>query len=86
MIMIVKQTSLTSGMKQALSYKQVPIPLLAKYLPTFDEQNYGKSRLIYAIIGRHEDGRYALYIGSTPIPQNSHTQYKNLLRAVQRWD
>ena len=80
------QTSLTSGMKQVLSYKQVTIPLLAQHLPKFDKGLHGKCHLVYAIIGHHDDGRYALYIESAGSAGSRHNAHMSCLKAVQRGD
>ena len=68
------QTSMTSGMIQALNYEHITILILAQLLPQFN-RCLRNSKLIYAIIGHHDDGRWAMYIGSTNRPQLRHAEH-----------
>ena len=43
-------TMLASGAGQAFSHKQLTIPILAKYLPTFNNQRHDDCKFIYVII------------------------------------
>ena len=68
----------------SLHYCHVPlpsliltIPLLAQLLPKYDKHLHDNYRLVYAIIGLHQNGQWALYIGSTGKPRELLTCHKS---------
>ena len=75
---------LTPGAARAFTQKEITIPVLAKHLPLYDSRLHAKYRLVYAMIGRHEDGRMALYSGSTNQPRQRIYSHMKCLRLVRQ--
>ena len=80
----IMQSIMTPGAAKAFARKEVTIPMLTKYLPLFNDRLHGRRKLIYAMIGRHEDGRMAVYPGSTIDPVRRIYAHKKNLDYVRR--
>ena len=78
------ETFMTLGMKKACSHEHITIPLLAKLLPKFEIHRHGKSKLVYIIIGHHQDGRWASYPRTTASLGKRHRSHMRNLREVAR--
>ena len=77
-------TMLTPGAAQAFGHEHVTIPIPARLLPKSNKDLHNNSKLIYAIIGEHDDGRWASYPGSPSKPGPRIEMHKRQIAAVGR--
>ena len=82
--LLILQKVLTSGAAQALSNEHVTVPVLDQLLPKYNRYRHQNSTVIYVIIGKHINGNWALYPGSSARPVARIAAHRQALASVRR--
>ena len=77
------EKSMTSGLLTALKHDHITVQTLAQCLPVFQQDLHRKFKLIYCIIGSHDDGRWAAYPGSSINPRSRFCHNTSGIAAVR---